>query len=175
MALVDWQISERCLGPLPMVVPFEPELLNPASLDVRLGPTLLIESATSPEYVHMDINSYTPEIPYLLVPGQFVLAETVETFNMPEDLTVVFKLKSSRAREGLDHAHAAFGDPGWHGSKLTMELKNNRQLHPIPLWPGKLIGQMIFTRNEDGAKPTRSYAITGHYNNHQSVMPSWEG
>lgn len=174
MALVDWQISERCLGPLPMVVPFEPDLLNPASLDVRLGPTLLIESAVSPEFVRMDISACTSHNPYLLVPGQFVLAETVETFYMPEDLTVVFKLKSSRAREGLDHAHAAFGDPGWHGSKLTMELKNILQLHPIALWPGKRIGQMIFTRNEDGAKPRRSYAQTGHYNMHASVMPSWE-
>jgi dCTP deaminase len=174
MALVDWQISERCLGPMPLVVPFHPELVNPASIDVRLGPTLLIESAASPNWVRLDISSCTPEDPYLLVPGQFVLAETVETFNIPNDLTAVFKLKSSRAREGLDHAHAAFADPGWHGSKLTMELKNNRQLHPVKLWPGKRVGQMIFTRNEDDARPNRSYAQTGHYNNCPSVAPSYD-
>lgn len=174
MALVDWQITARCIAAAPMVAPFDPQMVNPASLDVRLGKTLLIESAVSPEWVTLDISDCTAETPYLLAPGQFVLAETLELFYMPLDLTVDFKLKSSRAREGLEHAKAGFGDPGWVGSKLTMELRNNRQLWPVKLWPGLRIGQMVFTRNEDGATPKRSYAQTGHYNNQPYVAPSWE-
>ena len=166
--LADWQITARCVGG--MVTPFDPELVNPASLDVRLGDALLIESAVDDVMVPYPLAGHTQENPYLLVPGQFVLAETVEMFNIPDDLAVEFKLKSSRAREGIDHAKAGFGDPGWHGSVLTMELKNNRQLHPVPLWPGMKIGQMVF--HQMAATPQRSYALTGRYNGDTTVQGS---
>lgn len=168
MILSDWEIRRLCEAG--MVAPFDPALINPASIDVRLGNTLLIESAQSPAMVPYPLGDHSKENPYLLVPGQFALAETVETFNIPTWLCVEFKLKSSRARERYDHAKAGFGDPGWHNSKLTMELKNNSQLWPIPLWPGMLIGQMVFTRMSQ--EPVRSYAETGRYNNDQSVQES---
>lgn len=168
MTLADFQIAELCRAG--MVSPFDETLVGPASLDVRLGDTLLIESAVGPELVPYPLGHHSQERPYLLVPGQFVLAETLETFNLPDWLCVEFKLKSSRAREGADHALAGFGDPGWHGSRLTMELKNNRQLHPIPLWPNMLIGQMVFRKMD--AVPLRSYALTGRYNNDQAVQAS---
>jgi dCTP deaminase len=129
MILSDQDIRELCLQGL--VEPFDEELINPASLDVRLGTRLLIEAAQSPELV-----PYTMEEPYLLVPGQFVLAETLEIFNLPDSICANFALKSSRAREGLSHALAGFADPGWHGSRLTLELHNIRQLHPVAIWPG---------------------------------------
>lgn len=172
--LADWQITARCEGG--MVTPFDPELINPqtlinpASLDVRMGGTLLIESAQGPELVPYPFADHTQENPYLLLPGQFVLAETVEMFNIPDDLAVEFKLKSSRAREGIDHAKAGFGDPGWHGSVLTMELKNNRQLWPVPIWPGMRIGQMVF--HQMAATPQRSYAVVGRYNGDSTVQAS---
>ena len=129
MILSDQNIRELCLQGL--VDPFDEELINPASLDVRLGTRLLIEAAQSPELV-----PYTMEEPYLLVPGQFVLAETLEIFNLPDSICANFALKSSRAREGLSHALAGFADPGWHGSRLTLELHNIRQLHQVAIWPG---------------------------------------
>lgn len=74
----------------------------------------------------------------------------------------LFFLKSSRAREGYENLHAGYADPGWHGSTLTLELKNARQLQSIPLWPGLKIGQMVFLRMS--APPQTSYAVVGHYN-----------
>lgn len=168
MILCDYQITARCHGG--MVSPFDPELVNPASLDVRVGDMLLIESAASPELVPYPLHHHTEAEPYLLRPGQFVLAHTVETFQLPEDLAVEFKLKSSRAREGWDHAAAGFCDPGWYGSKLTMELKNNRQLHSLPMWPGMLMGQMIFHCMV--SSPQRSYAVRGRYNQDNNVQGS---
>ena len=171
MILCDWQIRARCEGSN-MVFPFDGNLLNPASLDVRLGRFLRIEAATSAELVLFDMerNGCTQADPYLLRPGQFVLAETVETFNLPSNIAAQFMLKSSRAREGLEHLMAGYCDPGWHGSKLTLELHNSRQLHPVPIWPGMKIGQMVFHLMSE--PPLRSYAETGRYNNDQQVQGS---
>ena len=106
--LSDWQITARCNGG--MVTPFDPALVNPASLDVRLGDTLLIESAGSPELVPYPLAGHTEENPYLLRPGQFVLAQTDETFHLPDDIAAQFMLKSSRARSGLEHLMAGYCD-----------------------------------------------------------------
>lgn len=168
MILSDKEIRALCEGG--MVTPFDPALINPASLDVRLGDTLLIESAESPEMVPYPLGRHSQENPYLMVPGQFVLGETVETFAIPDVIAAQFMLKSSRAREGLEHLMAGYCDPGWHGSRLTMELHNSRQLHQIALWPGMRIGQMVFHRMSQ--PPERSYDQTGHYNNDQTVTAS---
>jgi|TARA_R100000482_G_C5085373_1_gene128132 dCTP deaminase len=153
-----------------MVVPFNPELLNPASLDVVLGDQLMVESIYQTEFVRFDISHSTESDPYWLQPGEFVLAETQETFNLPEDLSAQFVLKSSRARAGYQHMLAGWCDPGWHGSRLTLELKNVRLHHPLPLYPGLKIGQMVF--HTMSSVPLNSYADVGHYNNHSTVMPS---
>ena len=146
-----------------MVQDHDPELINPASLDLRLGNLIMLESVQNHQMIPLEISRYTPEHPYQLVPGQFVLAQTIETFNMPEDVAGLFFLKSSRAREGYENLHAGYADPGWHGSTLTLELKNARQLQSLPIWPGLKIGQMVFFRMSQ--RPAISYAVTGHYNN----------
>jgi dCTP deaminase len=169
MILADRQIAALCLDGQ-MVAPFDRSLLNPASLDVRLGGTLLIESAESPQLVPYPLEGHTEVNPYFLAPGQFCLAQTVETFNLPDHVAAEFRLKSSRAREGLDQALAVWADPGWHGSVLTMELRNNRKLHSIPLWPGMKIGQMVFHLLQ--TLPDKSYRETGRYNGDAVVMAS---
>jgi dCTP deaminase len=120
--------------------------------------------------VPLSIAEYTQENPYPIVPGQFFLAEAEPIFNIPQDLEGQFILKSSRAREGLQHLMAGFADPGWHGSRLMLELKNVRQLHKIGIWPGLKIGQMKFSRMD--AIPKQCYATTGRYNNNVIVTPS---
>jgi len=146
------------------------DLINPASLDLRLGNIIMLESVSSHQMIPLDISQYTVKHPYELVPGQFILAQTMETFNMPEDIAGLFFLKSSRAREGYENLHAGYADPGWHGSTLTLELKNARQLQPLPIYPGLKIGQMVFFRMS--TKPAISYADVGHYNNDVLVSPS---
>lgn len=166
--LCDYMLQTRC--ETGMVHPFDQSLLNPASIDVRLGDTLLIESAESPALVPYPLAGHNQENPYWMRPGQFVLAETLEVFNLPNDVAAQFMLKSSRAREGLEHLMAGYCDPGWNGSKLTMELHNSRQLHPIGLWTGMKIGQMVFHLMAD--VPIKTYAQTGRYNNQPHVMGS---
>lgn len=168
MILCDWEITSKCGGG--MVTPFEQELVNPASLDVRLGDTLLIESVQGPELVPYPLGNHTQDSPYMLGPGQFLLGQTMEVFNLPCNVAAEFRLKSSRAREGLDQALAVWCDPGWSGSVLTVEIRNNRQLHAIPLWPGMRIGQMIFHRMSSA--PINDYLVTGRYNGDKSVTAS---
>lgn len=169
--LCDWQIQARCEGGA-MVCPYEPALVNPASLDVRLGRHIRVEQPSDPQLQLVDLQAlgFTADNPYPLRPGQFILAETLETFDLPDDIAAQFMLKSSRAREGLEHLMAGYCDPGWHGSKLTLELQNSRQLHPVPIWPGMKIGQMVFHKMDQ--PPLRTYAKTGRYNGDQQVTGS---
>jgi dCTP deaminase len=167
--LADWEIRSLCQASQ-MVWPFDEKLLNPASLDVRLGPNLMIEVRDQPELMRIDISERTEDDPYLLLPGEVCLAETIEQFDLPDDVSAEFVLKSSRARDFYGHMLAGWCDPGWHGSKLTLELKNERRYHPLPLYPNLKIGQMVFFRMS--AIPLKSYALTGHYNNHETVMPN---
>jgi len=153
-----------------MVAPFDEELLNPASLDVVLGDHLMIEDPMNVDLLKIDISYCTPNEPYWLRPGEFVLAETKETFNIPNKVSGQFALKSSRARAGYSHMLAGWIDPGWHGSKLTLELQNARKMHSLPLYPGLKIGQIIFYWMS--SEPNKNYAETGHYNNDTSVCAS---
>lgn len=166
--LADHQIHALCLEG--MCSPYDPALVNPASLDVRLGGTLLIESVQGLELVPYPLDGHSQEHPYWLQPGQFVLAQTLEVWSLPDTVAAQFMLKSSRAREGLEHLMAGYCDPGWHGSVLTLELHNSRQLHPVALWPGMRIGQMVFHRM--ASLPERSYRETGRYNGDAAVMAS---
>jgi dCTP deaminase len=137
---------------------------------VRLGLNLMIEVRDQPELMRIDISERTEDDPYLLLPGEVCLAETIEQFNLPDSISAQFVLKSSRARDFYGHMLAGWCDPGWHGSKLTLELKNERRYHSLPLYPNLKIGQMVFFRMS--AIPLKSYALTGHYNNHDTVMPN---
>lgn len=166
MILNDATIRELCQlrG---MIRPYLEELQNPASYDVRLGRRLM--EATPVGWRMHELHSYSEESPFLLEFGQFYLAETIETFHLPDDVSAFFFLKSSRARRGVEHSHAGFCDPGWHGSKLTMELTSVHPYDPVPVWEGMKIGQMVF----HGTLPVEvSYAVTGRYNGDATVMPS---
>ena len=72
--LCDWEIKARCRKSQ-MVVPFDEELLNPASLDLRLGDYLMVESIYSPELVRINIADKTEDDPFMLQSGEFCLAE----------------------------------------------------------------------------------------------------
>ncbi|WKW06295.1 dCTP deaminase [Synechococcus elongatus] len=153
-----------------MVSPFDPDLINPASLDVRLGPNIMIETPNSPSLQKRSIADYCEESPYLIDPSEWFLGETLELFNIPRSLAAKFVLKSSRAREGINHLYAGFADPRFHNSVLTLEIVNVRRFHPVPIWPGMLIGQLIFWRLSD--EPERDYSVTGRYNDCLTVTAS---
>ncbi len=168
MILCDTEIRALCEEGL--VDPYEPALVNPASLDVRLGENILIETTVTSQMQPRSIAGFTENKPFLLHPREFILAETVETFFLPSFLAGQFALKSSRARSGIEHLMAGYCDPGWSGSKLTLELQNARALHPVKMWPGMRIGQLVF--HVMSARPAEDYSVVGHYNFDQQVTAS---
>lgn len=169
MLIPDHEIRRLCKQHS-MVVPYIEEHLNPASIDVALDGLILVEVEHTTDLLPLDISHYTKEDPYWVAPGGFFLAATQETFNLPDHLGAQFVLKSSRAREGWDHAEAGWCDPGWTGSKLTMEIKNARRYRSLPIWPGLRMGQMKFILVSGCVE--RSYAKTGRYNNDLTVAAS---
>lgn len=160
-----------------VITPVEHEHINAASIDVRLGSTVLVERPsenvaivdyTKRQGLAMDCVDITGGH-FDLQPGQFVLAHTLEQFNLPTDICAEFKLKSSGARIGLNNMLATWCDNGWHGSVLTLELHNVTRHHTIRLRPGDKIGQMIFYRTTP-VPDDRSYAARGRYNKDSSAQ-----
>lgn len=151
--------------------------INGASVDVRLGRVFLRES--SPETVSLRPNNYVMlfdkgELPMeketlawgerlYLQPGEFILAQTIEEFYLPNNIAAEFRLKSSVARAGLDQALAVWTDPGFNNSVLTIELRNNTRYHVLVLEAGQKIGQIVFFKGEP-VPDEASYATRGQYN-----------
>jgi dCTP deaminase len=157
--------------------------VNAASIDLTLAPVIMAErpprhgetvsaldisrGAVLPmEYRRM--HEYGGEAYYDLMPGEFILASTVETFNLPNWVSSEYMQKSSLARNALEHLAAGWCDAGWHGSNLTLELVNVSRYYPIRLRPGMPIGQMKFLRHKP-VTDKDSYASRGQYNGDSGV------
>lgn len=111
------------------------ELVNPASVDIRIGRYVKYEDSMEPWDLLTDG-------PYILQPKEFVLVDTYETLMVPIDLAVELKLKSSRAREGFNHSLAFWFDPGWCGVG-TMEIENICRIKSLTLTHALRFAQII--------------------------------
>lgn len=168
-SLVDFQIRNlsRDAG---LVEPFDPEMVNPASIDVTLGSQIFVEGRVcGPAKTRVRWIEHTIEDTFELFPGQFILAHTREYVRIPNYLESIFQLKSSRGREGLNHMLAGYIDPGFCG-QITLELQNINQRHSIFLTEGMRIGQLRFQTLDD--IPLRTYAVTGRYHKDKGAVPS---
>jgi len=139
--------------------PFEAEMVQPSSIDVRLD--RFFRLFDNHKYPFIDPAEDQPELtrfvevdadqPFILHPGEFVLGSTFEMVSLPDDVAARLEGKSSLGRLGLlTHSTAGFIDPGFSGH-VTLELSNVATL-PIKLWPGMKIGQMCFFRLSSAAE-----------------------
>jgi dCTP deaminase len=164
--------------------PFEPDLIQPASVDVRLDRRFRVFNNQA--YTHIDPSQQQDDLtklvevtdgPFVLHPGEFVLASTLEVFTLPADLAARLEGKSSLGRLGLlTHSTAGFIDPGFSGH-VTLELSNVANL-PITLWPGMKIGQLcVFRLSKPAERPYGSGATGSRYHGQQGPTPSrsWMG
>jgi dCTP deaminase len=79
--------------------------------------------------------------PFVLHPGQFALAYTLEYFKFPADLMGYVIGRSSWGRLGLIIATATMVNPAFSGV-ITLELANVGNL-PVVLYPGMRIAQLV--------------------------------
>jgi dCTP deaminase len=160
--------------------PFEPALLQPSSIDVRLDRVFGIFN--NHLYTHIDPavrqDDLTSQVEvaegesFVLHPGEFVLASTLELITLGSDLAARIEGKSSLGRLGLlTHSTAGFIDPGFSGH-VTLELSNVATL-PIRLWPGMKIGQLcIFRLSSPAAHPYGSEVYGSRYQGQRGPTPS---
>lgn len=132
-------------------------LVNPASVNVRLGNTFLVPKRRFFGGVRLgDEMEYARyEVPdkgcFCLLPGQFALATTMEQFHIPRNLAAYVQGRSSIGRAGLTVQNAGYVDPGFFGA-ITLELKNETR-NAIYLPVGYPVAQMIFEETTPVDKP----------------------
>ncbi len=160
--------------------PYEPALMQPSSLDVRVD--RLFRVFRNSRYPYIDVKTaqedltelveVTGEEPFILHPGEFVLGSTLERVTLPDDLVARLEGKSSLGRLGLlIHSTAGFIDPGFDGH-VTLELSNVANL-PITIYPAMKIGQLSFVQMSEPAEtPYGSGALGSKYQGQRGPTPS---
>ena len=129
--------------------------VQPASLDVRLGPEFIGHPSGAQSYIGEDCA-------YKLMPGDCVLASLVESVAIPDNVAARVEGKSSWARQFLTVHSAGFIDPGFQGD-ITLELKNDGK-RPLTLTPGDLIAQLSFHwLAAPAARPYGTDGLGSHY------------
>ena len=133
--------------------PFTESMIQPSSVDVRLDKFFRVFE--NHKYSVIDPSIEQPDLtreviaegdePFILHPGEFVLASTYEVITLPDDIAGRLEGKSSLGRLGLlTHSTAGFIDPGFSGH-ITLELSNVANL-PVKLFPGMKIGQLCLIK-----------------------------
>lgn len=160
--------------------PFAPELMQPSSIDVRLDRFFRVFN--NHLYTHIDPSVQQDDLTaqvevsdgeaFVLHPGEFVLASTLEVITLGDQLAGRLEGKSSLGRLGLlTHSTAGFIDPGFSGH-VTLELSNVANL-PIKLWPGMKIGQLcIFRLSSPAEHPYGSAVYGSRYQGQRGPTPS---
>jgi len=151
--------------------PWDPQLVQPSSVDVRLGDsfrvfhnykTTAIDLRDPPTNLTEEVVVEKDE-PFVIHPGEFCLGRTLEWVELADDIVSRVEGKSSLGRLGLIvHATAGFVDPGWKGT-LTLEFANLTRV-PIKLYAGMPIAQLSFMALDQPAeRPYGSEGLGSHY------------
>jgi dCTP deaminase len=161
--------------------PYDPSLLQPSSVDVRVDRYFRVFH--NARYPFIDVKEPQEELtelveitdderPFILHPGEFVLASTLERIRLPDDLVARLEGKSSLGRLGLlIHSTAGFIDPGWDGH-VTLELSNVANL-PITIYHAMKIGQLSFVQlSEPAETPYGAGSLGSKYQGQQGPTPS---
>ena len=152
MILSDKTINKMIEEKTLVIEPITKEQIQPASVDIRLGNTFSIVDDTPSGIITLGGKIEYKTIvtdTYLILPGQFVLASTMEYFELPDDLTAFVEGRSSLGRMGLFIQNAGWVDPGFKG-EITLELYNANKC-AIELKAGRRVGQLVFAKMDDSA------------------------
>jgi dCTP deaminase len=160
--------------------PYDAACLQPSSVDLHLDSDFRV--FLNNRYPYIDVRSPQPDLtdlvsidgdePFILHPGEFVLGQTLEWVELPDDLVARLEGRSSLGRLGLlIHSTAGYVDPGWKGN-LTLELSNVANL-PIALYSGMKIGQISFFQMSSAVeRPYGSRELGSRYQGQSSPTAS---
>jgi dCTP deaminase len=155
--------------------------LGSCSVDLRLGRQFRVFNHSKMAYI--DPNRVVPvkdmmrEVdvrkgePFILQPGDFVLATTVENITLPDNLIGRLEGRSSLGRLGIVvHSTASIFDPGWSGV-VVMELGNLGRM-PVALYPGMRICSMTFEELSSPALVPYTKKKSAKYVGQTTPLPS---
>jgi dCTP deaminase len=177
LILSDRDIRKQIDAGRLVIEPFDPNMIQPSSVDLRVDRTFRIFANTRYPYIDVrqpmedltEVVEVKDEEAFILHPGEFVLGSTLERVTLPDDLVARIEGKSSLGRLGLlIHSTAGFVDAGWSGH-LTLELSNVANL-PITIYPGMKIGQLCLFEMTSPAE--RPYGDRGKYQGQRGPTPS---
>lgn len=158
MILVDWQLLDRISRGHIKIDPYDPKLVQPNSLDIRLGSHFVWYTPGSGVIDPYNQQSVTAEVEeahadvFILNPGQFILAETLERIELPDNIVATIEGKSSIARLGVTlHQTGGWIDAGFRGT-ITLEMANVNA-RPVKVYAGMPIGQLVFYTTERAERP----------------------
>jgi dCTP deaminase len=180
MLLSDRDIAAEIKAGRVQVEPFDPSMIQPSSVDVRLDRFFRVFENHRYEVIDPSIEqseltrevAVSPDDFFILHPGEFVLASTYEVITLPDDIAGRLEGKSSLGRLGLlTHSTAGFIDPGFSGH-ITLELSNVANL-PVKLYPGMKIGQLCLIKLSSAAEHPYGSAVYGsRYQGQRGPTPS---
>ena len=180
MVLSDRSIREALAEERIAITPFLDELVQPSSVDLRVGSHFRVFRNNRRPYIDVrepaegltELMQASEDDPFILHPGEFVLGATLEQVRIGNDLVARLEGKSSLGRLGLlIHSTAGFIDPGFEGT-ITLELSNVATL-PITIYPGMKIGQISFLQMTTPADtPYGSGALAGSSKYKGQVEPT---
>ena len=135
------------------ISPFNKKNIGAASMDIALDNKFRIFNHSKFPYIDprkKDLASdITEEVmasakqPFILQPGDFALATTMEWFSLPDNLLARLEGRSSLGRLGIVvHSTASIFEPGWRGV-VVMELGNLGRM-PVALYPGMRVCALTF-------------------------------
>lgn len=177
MILSDGGIRDAMLresNALTIDPPLGPKALQPCSVDLSLGPVVRIVDpwisyiqAGQVWNVRRELGLTDISEGFDLLPGEFILASTLETVGIPTDLVGQLNGRSTWARVGLmTHTVSGYIDAGFKG-QITLELKNVSN-STITLYPGQRLCNLVFMRME--SPPERLYGSEGLGSHYQGQM-----
>lgn len=169
MILSDLTLREMLKSGELVVEPLEDYLIQPASIDLRLGRHFLKIDENAFDIIRLDDPIKYVEVTMdeiVIPPFSFLLASTMEYVKLPQNVTAFVEGRSSIGRIGLFVENAGWVDPGFEG-ELTLELFNANRL-PIRLTAGRRICQLVFARMDRPA----SKPYSGKYQGQRKPMGS---
>lgn len=180
MIFSDRSIREAIAGGRIRIDPFDPNMVQPSSVDLRCDRFFRVfenhrYALIDPKAPQEDLTTVVEaaeEEPFMLHPGEFVLGSTLEVVGLADDVVARLEGKSSLGRLGLlIHSTAGFIDPGFEG-QVTLELSNVANL-PIAIYPGMAIGQVSFYQLSTAAEhPYGSESLNSKYMGQSGPTPS---
>lgn len=155
--------------------------LGSCSIDLRLGNDFLVFEHSRYPYIDplnpkssMDVTrdiKVKDKEAFILHPGDFVLATTIESFELPDNIVCRLEGRSSLGRLGIVvHSTASIFEPGFSG-KAVMELGNMGRM-PVALYSGMRVCALTFELLTNPAEIPYNKKKGAKYMGQTTAMPS---